>query len=152
MQNHPREIFKGTGNPCYIIAEVGINHNGSLDTAKRLIDVAVSARADCVKFQKRNPDVCVPEEQKSQMRQTPWGYIPYIDYRRIVEFDKPEYDDIDQYCFDRGIDWSASAWDTDSVDFLDQYHIPFIKRIGQRAGNTCNCIITVESCGRNPWR
>tara|TARA_B100000085_G_C18495261_1_gene493028 strand:+ start:379 stop:1212 length:834 start_codon:yes stop_codon:yes gene_type:complete len=111
----------------YIIAEIGINHNGSLDTAKKLIDVAAVAGCDAVKFQKRNPDVCVPEHQKQKIRETPWGNIPYIDYKYKVEFEKEEYDEINRYCKERGIEWSASPWDLDSLNFLDQYDIPFIK-------------------------
>ncbi len=111
----------------YIIAEIGINHNGSMDIAKRLIDVATVAGCDAVKFQKRNPDVCVPEHQKSVMRDTPWGRMSYLDYKYKVEFEKEEYDEIDQYCKDRGIAWSASPWDLDSLRFLDQYDIPFLK-------------------------
>lgn len=111
----------------YIIAEIGINHNGSLDTAKRLIDVAAVAGCDAVKFQKRNPDVCVPEHQKQVMRETPWGKMTYLEYKYKVEFEKKEYDEIDEYCKERGIDWSASPWDLDSLKFLQQYDIPFIK-------------------------
>lgn len=111
----------------YIIAEIGINHNGSMEIAKRLIDVAAVAGCDAVKFQKRNPDVCVPEHQKSVMRETPWGTMSYLDYKHKVEFEKEEYDEIDRYCKERGIEWSASPWDLDSLNFLDQYDIPFIK-------------------------
>ncbi len=111
----------------YVIAEIGINHNGSLQTAKKLIDVAVLSGCNAVKFQKRNPDVCVPEHQKSVMRDTPWGKMTYLDYKYKVEFDKKEYDEIDLYCKKRGIDWSASPWDLDSLNFLLQYDIPWIK-------------------------
>tara|TARA_A100001015_G_C14936106_1_gene690539 strand:+ start:133 stop:966 length:834 start_codon:yes stop_codon:yes gene_type:complete len=111
----------------YIIAEIGINHNGSLDIAKKLIDVASVAGCDAVKFQKRNPDVCVPEHQKSVMRDTPWGRMTYLDYKYKVEFEKEQYDEIDAYCRTRGIDWSASPWDLDSLRFLEQYELPFIK-------------------------
>tara|TARA_Y100000592_G_scaffold96953_1_gene166537 strand:- start:66047 stop:66880 length:834 start_codon:yes stop_codon:yes gene_type:complete len=111
----------------YIIAEIGINHNGSLENAKKLIDVAVLAGCDAVKFQKRNPDVCVPEHQKSVMRETPWGTMTYLDYKYKVEFEKPEYDEIDKYCKEKGIAWSASPWDLDSLEFLDQYDLPFLK-------------------------
>ena len=105
----------------HIIAEIGINHNGDLDVAKKLIDVAVLSGCDSVKFQKRNPDVCVPEHQKSVMRDTPWGRITYLAYKHIVEFGKEEYDEIDRYCKERGIDWFASVWDIQSVDFMKQY-------------------------------
>ena len=111
----------------YIIAEIGINHNGDLNTAKKLIDIASAAGCDAVKFQKRNPDVCVPEHQKSVMRDTPWGKMTYLDYKYKVEFGKEEYDEIDRYCKQQNISWSASPWDLDSLEFLNQYDIPFIK-------------------------
>lgn len=111
----------GTGQPCYVIAEIGINHNGSLDLAKRLIDEAVAAKADAVKFQKRTPEVCVPRDQWQIMRDTPWGRMSYIDYKRKTEFGMLEYTAIDQYCRERGIDWFASAWDVESVEFLEAF-------------------------------
>tara|TARA_B100001741_G_C16499324_1_gene573849 strand:- start:212 stop:1075 length:864 start_codon:yes stop_codon:yes gene_type:complete len=112
---------------AYIIAEIGINHNGNIDIAKKLIDVAKKAGCDAVKFQKRNPDVCVPEKQKSIMRETPWGYISYLDYKYKVEFEKEEYDINDEYCKKNEIHWFASPWDVDSVNFLSQYDIPALK-------------------------
>ena len=112
---------------AYIIAEIGINHNGNIDIAKKLIDVAKKAGCDAVKFQKRNPDVCVPEKQKSIMRETPWGYISYLDYKYKVEFEKEEYDIINEYCKKNEIHWFASPWDVDSVNFLSQYDIPALK-------------------------
>lgn len=111
----------------YIIAEIGINHNGDLNIAKRIIDVAAVFKCDAVKFQKRNPDVCVPENQKHVKKETPWGVMDYIDYRRKMEFGKEEFDEIAAYCASRGIEWSASVWDEDSLDFLLQYQTPFIK-------------------------
>ena len=111
----------------YIIAEIGINHNGDLDIAKKLIDIAVVAGCDAVKFQKRNPDVCVPEHQKSVMRKTPWGEMTYLEYKYRMEFDKDQYDEIDEYCRSKNIAWSASPWDLDSLEFLKQYDIPFVK-------------------------
>jgi len=114
-------------NKTYIIAEIGINHNGSLDTAKRLIDIAAASGCDAVKFQKRNPDVCVPEHQKSLVRDTPWGRMTYLEYKYKVEFWEKEYDIIDKYCRQQGIAWSASPWDLDSLEFLLQYDVPFIK-------------------------
>jgi N-acetylneuraminate synthase len=111
----------------YIISEIGINHNGDLNIAKKLIDISAAAGCDAVKFQKRNPDVCVPEHQKSVMRDTPWGEMTYLDYKYKVEFGKDEYDEIDRYCKEKGIAWSASPWDLDSLEFLNQYDIPFIK-------------------------
>lgn len=111
----------------HIIAEIGINHNGDLNIAKKLIDVASLSGCDSVKFQKRNPDVCVPEHQKSVMRDTPWGRMTYLEYKYKVEFGKEEYDEIDRYCKERDIQWSASPWDMDSLEFLNQYDLPYIK-------------------------
>ncbi len=111
----------------YIIAEIGINHNGDLKNALRLIDIAAAAGCDAVKFQKRNPDVCVPEHQKNIMRDTPWGQMTYLEYKYKVEFEKAEYDVIDAHCKSHGIEWSASPWDMDSLEFLNQYDVPFLK-------------------------
>ena len=104
-----------------IIAEIGINHNGDLSICKKIIDSAALAGCDYVKFQKRNPDICVPEHQKSVMKDTPWGKMTYLDYKYKVEFGKEEYDEIDRYCKEKGIGWFASVWDSDSVDFMAQY-------------------------------
>ena len=104
-----------------IIAEIGINHNGSLKIAKGLIDVAKVAGCDYVKFQKRTPDICVPEEQKYKLRKTPWGEMTYLDYKLNIEFEKAEYDIIDKYCKQIGIKWFASVWDEPSVDFMKRY-------------------------------
>ena len=111
----------------YIIAEIGINHNGDLGIAKRLIDIAAAAGCDAVKFQKRNPDVCVPEEQKNKPRSWQGEEMTYLEYKYKVEFGKEEYDEIDRYCKDQNIAWSASPWDLDSVEFLKQYNLPFVK-------------------------
>ena len=111
----------------YIIAEIGINHNGSLETAKKLIDIAAVSGCDAVKFQKRNPDVCVPEHQKNIPRETPWGTMSYLEYKYRMEFGKKEYDIIDTYCKEKGIEWSASPWDMDSLNFLENYDLSFIK-------------------------
>ncbi len=117
----------GDGHPAYIIAEIGINHNGDLEAAKRMIDAAVHAGVDAVKFQKRTPEICTPPEQQNQMRETPWGYITYLDYRYKVEFGEAEYREIDRYCKEKGITWLASVWDEQSVDFLSQFDTPAYK-------------------------
>jgi N-acetylneuraminate synthase len=117
----------GDGHPTYVIAEIGINHNGSLDTAKRLIAAARTVGCDAVKFQKRNPEKCVPLPQRDKMRETPWGYISYLEYRHRIEFGAEDFRQIDQYCLDQGIAWFASCWDTDSVDFMKAFHPPCIK-------------------------
>jgi N-acetylneuraminate synthase len=117
----------GDGHPVYVIAEIGINHNGSVDMAKDLIFGAVGAGADCVKFQKRTPELCVPEDQWHLERDTPWGRMTYIDYRRKVEFGVDEYEQIDRYCRELEIDWTASCWDEPSIDFMEQFAPPFYK-------------------------
>jgi N-acetylneuraminate synthase len=116
------ETWVGDGHPAYIIAEAGINHNGDLEQAKQLILAAKHAGVDAVKFQKRTPELCVPPEQRGQMRETPWGYITYLDYRYKVEFGEKEYAEIDRYAKEVGITWFASVWDEPSVDFLEQYN------------------------------
>jgi N-acetylneuraminate synthase len=111
----------GGNNPTYIIAEIGINHNGDLENAKRLIDGAIFAGCDAVKFQKRTPELCVPKDQWNIQRETPWGAMSYIDYRHKVEFGFAEYEEIDRYCKARDIDWFASCWDVESVDFIEEF-------------------------------
>ncbi len=117
----------GDGHPAYVIAEIGINHNGDLEIAKRMIDAAVHAGADAVKFQKRTPEVCTPLDQQKQMRETPWGYITYLDYRYKVEFSEEQYREIDRHCRERKIDWMVSVWDEPSVDFMEKFDTPAYK-------------------------
>jgi len=119
-----RNRIVGEGHSTYIVAEVGINHNGSVQTAKELIESAAEAGVDAVKFQKRTPEICVPDHQKDQMRDTPWGYITYLKYRHIVEFGQAEYEEIDAYCKSVGIDWLASSWDVPSLEFIDAFSPP----------------------------
>ena len=106
-----------------IIAEIGINHNGDISMAKKLISMAKNCGCDYVKFQKRNPDICVPENQKKQMRETPWGYISYLDYKKKIEFSKDDYKIIDDYCKEQKIEWFASVWDLDSLKFIEQFNV-----------------------------
>jgi sialic acid synthase SpsE len=113
--------------PVFIIAEIGINHNGDVDLAKRLIDVAVDAGCDAVKFQKRTPSICVPPEQAGMIRETPWGTMTYLEYKERIEFGESQYREIDTYCRSRGIIWFASPWDVPSVDFLAAFDIPVFK-------------------------
>ena len=117
----------GDGHPAYIIAEVGINHNGDLEIAKKIIDAAVHAGADAVKFQKRTPEISTPLDQQTQMRETPWGYITYLDYRYKVEFNEEQYREIDRYCKEKKIDWMVSVWDEPSVDFMERFETPAYK-------------------------
>ncbi|MFZ5822266.1 MAG: N-acetylneuraminate synthase family protein [Chloroflexota bacterium] len=117
----------GDGRPAYVIAEIGINHNGDMTIVKQMIDAAVHAGVDAVKFQKRTPEVSTPEAQKKQMRETPWGYITYLDYRYKVEFTEEQYREIDHYCKDRGIPWMVSVWDEPAVDFMEKFDTPAYK-------------------------
>jgi N-acetylneuraminate synthase len=112
----------GDGHPTYIVAEIGINHNGNLDIAKEMVRSAKETGADAVKFQKRTIELCVPKEQRDIMRETPWGYISYMEYRSRVEFGKEDYEKIDQLCRELEIDWFASVWDEPSVDFMEQFN------------------------------
>jgi N-acetylneuraminate synthase len=111
----------GAGQPVYIIAEIGINHNGSLDIARKLIDEAVVAGCDAVKFQKRTPESCTPKDQWHLERDTPWGRMTYINYRKIIELGYEEYAEIDEYCREKGIDWFVSCWDEEAVDFMSAF-------------------------------
>jgi N-acetylneuraminate synthase len=113
----------GDGQPVYVIAEIGLNHNGSVDIAKQLIDVAVEAGAQAVKFQKRTPEISTPEHMKSTPRETPWGTMTYLEYRYRVEFEQEQYSEIDRYCKSVGVDWFASPWDEPSVDFLESMNV-----------------------------
>ena len=119
-----------------ILAEVGVNHNGSLEIATALIDVAKEAGVDYIKFQKREPRVSVPRSQWNIPKVTPWGVtMPYIEYKERMEFHEEEYDQIDAYCKLRGIKWLASAWDTESVDFLLKYKPDYLKGPSAMATN-----------------
>src|SRR5581483_3449510 len=110
----------GRGHPCYVIAEIGINHNGSIEIAKQLIDAAVACGCDAVKFQKRTVDVVYTAEELAKPRENPFG-ATNGDLKRGLEFGAAEYRDIDSYCKSRGIDWFASCWDEASVDFMERF-------------------------------
>ncbi|MGW3495068.1 N-acetylneuraminate synthase family protein [Streptomyces sp. NPDC001020] len=114
----------GPGTPVYVCGEIGINHNGELENAFKLIDVAAEAGCDAVKFQKRTPEICTPRDQWDIERDTPWGRMTYIDYRHRVEFGEDEYRRIDAYCKEKGIAWFASPWDTEAVAFLEKFDVP----------------------------
>tara|TARA_B100000989_G_scaffold299057_1_gene292639 strand:+ start:3481 stop:4344 length:864 start_codon:yes stop_codon:yes gene_type:complete len=107
---------------CFIIAEVGINHNGSMEIAKKLIDMAIKADCDAVKFQKRTINVVYSEEILNSYRESPWGNTQR-DQKQGLEFEKKEYDEIDEYCKSKNIEWFSSAWDLESLKFLDQYNL-----------------------------
>ena len=109
----------GPKRPTYVIGEIGINHNGDLEVAKKLIDVAALAGAQAVKFQKRTPEISTPPAMRDTIRDTPWGQMTYLDYRYKVEFEKDQYLEIAEYAHSKGVEWFASPWDVPSVDFLE---------------------------------
>jgi len=117
----------GEGEPCYVIGEIGINHNGDIGIAKQLIDAARLAGCDAVKFQKRTPEICVPPDQRDKIRQTPWGEMTYLAYRHKVEFETDEYAEIDRHARQQGVQWFASPWDVPSIDFLEPFDPPCYK-------------------------
>lgn len=127
----------------YLIAEIGINHNGDMQIAKKLIDATFACSWDCVKFQKKNPEKCVPEAEKSKLKETPWGKMTYLDYKHRMEFGKKEFDYIDKYCNEKPIDWTVSVWDIDSLEFALQYKLPYIKIPSAHLTNT---ELLLESC------
>lgn len=113
--------------PAYVIAEIGINHNGDINIAHEIMNAAAAAGCQAVKFQKRTPEISTPEAQKNVMRETPWGVMTYLEYKQKIEFGRPEYDSIAQHAENLGLDWFASPWDEPSVDFLADYDIPAVK-------------------------
>ena len=119
--------FVGPGHPCYVIAEIGINHNGDLDIAKQLIKMSAEAGCDAVKFQKRTPELCVPLDQRNVLRETPWGQMTYMDYRYKVELDEKQYKELADYAQTFSLDLFASPWDVESVDFMVKMNHPVIK-------------------------
>jgi len=116
----------GDGNPCFIIAEIGINHNGSLKLAKKMIDIAATTGCDAVKFQKRTVDIVYTKEELAKERKSVFGNTNG-DLKRGLEFGEKEYKEIDAYCKEKGIMWFASCWDEQSVDFIDKFDVPCFK-------------------------
>lgn len=137
----------GDGFPTYIIAEIGINHNGSIDITKKLIDSAIKSGCDAVKFQKRTPEICVPRDQWDKERETPWGKMSYIDYKKKIEFSEDDYAAIDKYCKKQGIDWFASCWDEPSVDFIEQFD-PVIYKMASASLTDFPLLTKVRSTGK----
>ncbi len=119
-------ILVGDGHPCYVIAEIGINHNGDLDIAKKLIDVAAISGCQAVKFQKRTVEVVYTAEELARPRESPFG-ATNGDLKYGLEFGLEQYREIDRYCKEKGIAWFASCWDEVSVDFIDQFNVPCYK-------------------------
>ena len=137
----------GDGHPTYIIGEIGINHNGDLEIAKQLIDLAKWAGVDAVKFQKRTPELAVPPEQRDKMRETPWGYISYMDYRYKVEFGEEDYRAIDAHCKTKGMDWFVSVWDEEAVDFMEAFD-PFCYKLPSASLTDHALLEKVKATGR----
>jgi len=117
----------GDGQPCFVIAEIGINHNGDVDIAKKLVSAASIAGVDAVKFQKRTPELCVPPEQRDIKRDTPWGTMTYLEYRYRTEFGVDQFSAIDRHCKMNEMLWFSSCWDEPSVDFMEQFEPPCYK-------------------------
>jgi len=113
----------GEGLASYVIGEIGLNHNGDVELAKRLIDVAADAGVQAVKFQKRTPEISTPTHMRDVPRETPWGTMTYLEYRYRVEFDREQYIEIGDHATLRGLDWFASPWDVPSVDFLEELNV-----------------------------
>ncbi|MGE3472583.1 MAG: N-acetylneuraminate synthase family protein [Vicinamibacterales bacterium] len=137
----------GDNQPTYIVAEIGINHNGDPEVARRLIDAAADAGCDAVKFQKRTPELCVPPAQRDLLRETPWGAMTYLEYRRRVEFGYDDYRALIDYSAARGIDWFASCWDEPSVDFIERF-APIGYKIPSAALTDVSLLRHVRSTGR----
>jgi N-acetylneuraminate synthase len=138
----------GDRHQTYIVGEIGINHNGDVEIAKKLVEMAKWAGADAVKFQKRTPEVSTPPEQQKKMRETPWGYISYLDYRHKVEFGADEYAQIDAHCRQIGIDWFVSVWDEPSVDFMEKHFDPLVYKLPSAALTDVDLIRKVRTTGR----
>jgi len=136
----------GDGEPCFIVAEIGINHNGDMAITKKLVDIAHFAGCDAVKFQKRTVDVVYTPEELAKIRKTPLGFTNG-DLKRGLEFGKREYEEIDRYCREKGILWSASPWDEESVHFLSKFDIPFYK-VASASLTDDNLLKTIRSCGK----
>jgi len=139
--------YVGEGEPVYIIGEIGINHNGSIEIAKKLIDGAAAAGCDAVKFQKRTPELCVPSDQWYIERDTPWGRMTYIEYRHKIEFKEKEYAIIDKYCKEKNIHWFASSWDEEAVNFLERFD-PVCYKLASASLTDNYLLKKVKSTGR----
>ena len=138
--------FVGNGYPCFIIAEIGINHNGSVKFAKKMIDIAVATGCDAVKFQKRTVEIVYTKEELAKERKSVFGNTNG-DLKRGLEFGYNEYKEIDDYCKKKGIIWFASCWDEKSVDFMEQFDIPCYK-IASASLTDDNLLLHTKSKGK----
>lgn len=137
----------GGGNPTYVIAEIGINHNGDLESAKKMIDAAETSNCQAVKFQKRDPDISTPKNQKTVLRETPWGLMSYLDYKKKIEFGEDQYDEISRHSSQKGLDWFASPWDIPSVEFLEARNPPAYK-IASACITDLDLLLEIASAGK----
>jgi N-acetylneuraminate synthase len=137
----------GEGEPVFVIAEIGINHNGSIELAKKMVEGAVRAGCDAVKLQKRTPELCTPKEQWNVVRDTPWGQMTYIDYRHRVELGWREYVELNRYCNELGVLWFASCWDEESVDFIERFDPPCYK-VASASLTDLDLLRTMKRTGR----
>lgn len=119
----------------FLIGEIGINHNGSMNIAKKLIILAKNSGLDAVKFQKRDCNLCIPMEQRKKLKDTPWGTMTYFDYKKKIEFGFEEYNEINKFCKSKGIEWFASAWDINSLNFLKKFKLRYNKIPSAILGN-----------------
>ena len=114
-------------NNIYIIGEIGINHNGELGLAKQMIDMAKECGCDAVKFQKRNVEKVIPKEMWNIKKETPYGIVNYLEYKKGIELSNEDYKKINKYCLEKEIDWFASAWDEDSLEFINSFQCKYNK-------------------------
>ena len=127
MQIKIKDRIISEDKPVFFVAEIGINHNGSIEISKKIIDMACLTKCDAVKFQKRTPELCVPEIKKNEPKDTPCGRMTYLEYKKRMEFNREQYEIIDSYCRKKNIIWFASPWDLPSVDFLEEFNVPCYK-------------------------
>ena len=140
----------GDGHPCFLVAEIGINHNGNVAVAKQLVDAAKGAHVDAVKFQKRTPELCVPEAQKNVPREVQGKIMTYLEYRHLVELDRPRYAEIHAHCRAVGMPWFASCWDCEAVTFIEQFSPPCYKVASASITDDKLLIATRNAAGSKP--
>lgn len=137
----------GSGAPVYVIAEIGINHNGDLDLARQLVQIAADAGCDAVKFQKRTPEICVPLDQQTTRRETPWGEMSYLEYKHRVEFQEKEYRELMAQSADLGMHCFASPWDVPSVEFLEDIGAP-VHKVASACINDDELLLALRDTGK----
>lgn len=127
IEKNINKVFESSFNSVYVIGEIGINHNGDVELAKKIMVEAKKAGFSAVKFQKRTPEVTTPDIQKDIPRETPWGMMTYLEYKKKIEFGENEFQTINEFSKEIDLPWFASAWDKDSLDFLENFNLPVYK-------------------------